>query len=615
MADESAAAVIKTGASAQAADKRPGLAQAQLLWQKATLAQRMLIAGLLVLVASTLVFIASSGNSKSGYKVLFANLSDGDGAAIIAALDQMNVPHQFTEGGAAILVPQESVYDTRLKLAGQGLPRGGNVGFELLDQQKFGASQFLEQVNYLRGLEGELGRTVSSMGQIKTARVHLAVPKATAFVRERPPPTASVVVTLYPGRSLGPNQLAAIARLVSSSVPGMKAQDVSIADTEGGVLSADKSRLDGINTEQLEYTRELESALTRRVSQLLEPLTGEGGFRAQVTVDLNFDEFERTSEVYGKNGTREQQAIRSEQSVNGSAETAGARGVPGALSNQPQDPPEAPIVNSMAGGGPGDVLMAPGNVETGISVLNNGEAPRTERMVNYEVDRAIERLKAGRGKITRVSAAVVLDHKPATQLGQGKVAFTEQELAQVEALVKDAVGFVANRGDTVSVVNLAFSEEPIVEPNFFTPDLAADLVRYAAIALAAILVYFAVLRPLIKPAKVAPPPPPPPTPSAAERFRAELAAKEEAWTLQQEALQAERRRQEAEARLAREEQQSRDAALHSSELAAKAQYDELVSYAQKFASDNTQETTNLLRAWLSGSSGVGAAPQAQEGQA
>ena len=611
MTDESAAAVIKTSASAQTAENRNWLAQVQQLWQKATIAQRLGVSGALVLLVSALLFSLASGNSKSGYKVLFANLSDGDGAAIIAALDQMNVPHQFTEGGAAILVPQESVYDTRLKLAGQGLPRGGNVGFELLDQQKFGASQFLEQVNYLRGLEGELGRTVASMGQVKNARVHLAVPKSTAFVRERPPPTASVVVTLYPGRTLGPNQLAAIARLVSSSVPGMKVENVSIADTEGGVLSTETSQTNGINKEQLQYTRELEAALTRRVSQLLEPLTGPDGFRAQVTVDLNFDQFERTSEVYGKNNNPDQQAIRSEQSINGGDAAASARGIPGALSNQPQDPPEAPVVNAMAGGGPGDVLVAPGDVETGLSVLNNANTPRTERMVNYEVDRAIERLTAGRGKITRVSAAVVLDNKRAPQVGQPKVAFTPQELAQVEALVRDAVGFVANRGDTVSVVNLAFSEEPVVEPNFLTPDLAADLIRYAAIALAGILVYLAVVRPLVKPPKVIPPPPVAPEPTPAERFRAELAAKEEAWTLQQEALQAERRRRDAEDRLVKEDEQNRLAAMHSNELAAKQRYDELVAYAQQFANDNSQEAANLLRAWLADTTGEAMSMQVQ----
>ena len=208
---------------------RQGLAR----WQALSIGARTVVGALLASVLLAVVFGASLGLKGKEYRVLFSNVSGADGAAIVAALQQMSVPYQFTEGGGAIMVPENVVYETRLKLAGQGLPKSGNVGFELLENQKFGTSQFVERVNYLRGLEGELSRSIASIGQVKSARVHLAVPKQTAFVREQERPSASVLITLYPGRVLDPAQSAAIARLVSSSVPGMSPQDVSILDSEG----------------------------------------------------------------------------------------------------------------------------------------------------------------------------------------------------------------------------------------------------------------------------------------------------------------------------------------------------------------------------------------------
>ena len=377
-------------------------------FQALTTNQRLLMgAGVLGLVLA-LGLAFSSAKSNSDYRVLFTNVNEGDGASIIAALQQMNVPYQFTEGGAAIKVPQSMVYETRLKLAGQGLPKAGNVGFELLENQKFGTSQFVERVNYLRGLEGELARSVGSMGQVKSARVHLAVPKPSAFVREQERPTASVILTLHPGRVLDPSQIAAVSRLVSSAVPGMKAQDVAIMDTEGGVLGSNASRLAGLDASQLKYTAEIENALASRLSAILEPLAGKEGFRAQVTVDVDFDERERTSETYGKNSPPNPQSIRSQQSVDAGGNRSDAGGIPGSLTNQPPVPPEAPIVNQVqtqADGTRPRNLRAPGSVETGVAVSDDSNF-RKEQTGNYEVDRAIENLESSKGKLIRVSAAV-----------------------------------------------------------------------------------------------------------------------------------------------------------------------------------------------------------------
>ena len=545
-----------------------------------------------LVVALSLVF--SAGRSNQDYRVLFSNVNEGDGAAIITALQQMNVPYQFTEGGGAITVPQSLVYETRLKLAGQGLPKAGNVGFELLENQKFGTSQFVERVNYLRGLEGELARSVSSLGQVKSARVHLAVPKPSAFVREQERPTASVILTLHPGRMLDGPQIAAIARLVSSAVPGMRVQEVSIMDTEGGILGSSASRQEGLDPSQLKYTSELEAALNRRVAAILEPLAGKDGFRAQVSVDLDFDERERTSETFGKNAPPNQ-AIRSQLSIESSGGKSGSGGVPGSLTNQPQESAKAPITTEAKG----ENLRAPGSVDTGASGSDEASS-RNEKTVNFEVDRAIERIKSSKGQLRRVSAAVVLDYKyekGAKVNATRSVAYTPQEIQQINALVRDAIGFVQRRGDTVSVANLPFSEEPVAveDTNRLTPDLLSQLIRYGAIALGLLFAYFAIARPLMRPVPL--PPIDPDLPNspqgrAAQRMREEIKDLDLSWAMDQEVKRAQELRVEKEIEAQMERMRER-------EVASKAKFDDVVAYATQYATDQAEDTALLLRAWVS----------------
>jgi len=539
--------------------------------------------------------VFSAGRSNQDYRVLFANVNEGDGAAIITALQQMNVPYQFTEGGGAITVPQGLVYETRLKLAGQGLPKAGNVGFELLENQKFGTSQFVERVNYLRGLEGELARSVSSLGQVKSARVHLAVPKPSAFVREQERPTASVILTLHPGRMLDGPQIAAIARLVSSAVPGMRVQEVSIMDTEGGILGNSASRQEGLDPSQLKYTSELEAALNRRVAAILEPLAGKDGFRAQVSVDLDFDERERTSETFGKNSPPDK-AIRSQMSIEASGGKSGSGGVPGSLSNQPQETAKAPITTEAKG----ENLRAPGSVDTGASGSDDASS-RNEKTVNYEVDRAIERIKSSKGQLRRVSAAVVLDYKyekGAKANASRSVAYTPQEIQQINALVKDAIGFVQRRGDTVSVANLPFSEEPaaaVEDASRLTPDLVSQLVRYGAIALGLLFAYFAIARPLMRPVPLPPIDPDlPDSPQgrAAQRMREEIKDLDLSWAMEQEVKRAQELRVEKEIEAQMERMRER-------EVASKAKFENVVAYATQYATDQPDDTALLLRAWVS----------------
>ncbi|MFM2189187.1 MAG: hypothetical protein RLZZ452_1143, partial [Pseudomonadota bacterium] len=393
------AAIAARAANAPAKTATPAkLRELIFRFSSLNLQQRLIVLAAGVLFLAAIIFVSLS-NRKDDYRVLFSSINERDGAAIVAALQQMNVPYKFTEGGAAILVPESSVYETRLKLAGQGLPKAGNVGFELLENQKMGTSQFVEQVNYQRGLEGELARSISSLSQVKSARVMLAIPKQTAFMREQEKPTASVVVTMHPGRFLDNQQVAAIANLVGSSVPNLGPANVTIVDSEGSLLAPNPQRSVGLDSTQLKYVAELEGALSKRVQAILEPVAGKENVRAQVTVDMDFGELERMEETFGRNTPPNQASIRSQQSNQGSTGSTGASGVPGALTNQPPGPGQAPLNTQAAGNNnPQNLNAPPGN--TGSGVTNT----RNDNVVNYELDRAIQRIKGEKGKVRRVSA-------------------------------------------------------------------------------------------------------------------------------------------------------------------------------------------------------------------
>jgi flagellar M-ring protein FliF len=451
------------------------------------------------LVAVLLAF--SITNSKSDYRVLFANINEADGSQIIASLTQMNVPYKFTPGGGAILVPEKMVYETRLKLAGQGLPKSGYVGFEVLENQKLGTSQFVEQVNYQRAVEGELARSIGSIAQIKSARVHLAVPKQTAFVREQDRPTASVVLQMYPGRFLEPQQVIAIQHLVSSSIPKLAPSQVTVVDQDGILLSQSSQRMETLDSSQLKYVAELENALAKRVSMLIDPIAGKDSVRAQVTVDMNFDERTRTEETFGKNSAPNAASVRSQQNMESSGAPAGSRGaVPGALTNQPPPQPTAPLTGPLAADNEARQLTSPSSASGGDS------AERRESTINYEVDRAIEVLKANKGQVKRISAAVVVNYKPAV-IKDGVVEkpaepYSPEELLQMTNIIRDAVGYNEKRGDTVSVANIPFAVGPTEEvPLLRQPEVIAlgkDLLQYGLILIALLLLYRAA-RNLFKP--------------------------------------------------------------------------------------------------------------------
>lgn len=485
-----------------AADTAP-LPQQQWLAQLNSLSQRQKLAAAAALAfAIALVIGAWSWTRTPDYSVLFANLEEHDGGTIITALQQRNVPYRIAAGGNAIMVPSGQVHDVRLQLAAEGLPKGGLVGFEVMENQRLGVSQFLEQVNYQRALEGELSRTVRSISSVASARVHLAMPKQSGFLRDEQKPSASVMVSLYPGRSLGESQIAGIVHLVASSVPKLANDDVSIVDQSGNLLTRapDAERHSGLSSTQLGYARDIEAAYLRRVESLLKPMIGEHNFRAQIAADIDFSRIEETAESYKPNPAPTQ-AIRSQQTSEQFSGVAGEGGVPGALTNQPPTPAEAPIVDP-----------AP----VGDEAANNNAQPinrNRSATLNYELDRSIQHIRHATGQIRKLSVAVVVRERSETMPnGQTRnVPLTPEEVQRITALVQSAVGYNAQRGDVVQVSSAPFAESETTppqelplwkDPEFMEPATIAG--KYLLLALALAFAYFAVIRPLIRTATVSP---------------------------------------------------------------------------------------------------------------
>lgn len=446
-------------------------------------------------------------SSKGNYKVLYANLADKDGGAILAQLSQMNVPYKHAEGGSAILVPADKVHDVRLKLASAGLPRGGTVGFELMDNAKFGQTQFQERLTFQRGLEGELTRSIEGLAAVQSARVHLALPNQNGFFREQQKPSASVLLTLHPGRALDRAQIAGIIHLVSSSVPELNPKAVSVLDQTGALVSgsADATGQGGLDAQQLQYVAQVEGSFTKRVLDLLEPVVGRDNLRAQVTADVDFSQSESTSEAYAPNQGRDAQAtVRSQQTVEASnSSNTQPGGVPGATTNQPPTPATAPINGTAQ------------PLQTANAGAAGSGSNKREATTNYEVDKTVRVTRNATGTVKRLNAAVVVNHRSVTD-AKGKttsVPLTPEELEKLTTLVKESVGFNAERGDSVKVVNAPFQVDKVVVedvPLWKQPevqDLLRTLAVPGALALLAMIVVFGAVRPAIKAAQTPKPAP------------------------------------------------------------------------------------------------------------
>ncbi|UJD95159.1 flagellar basal body M-ring protein FliF [Lelliottia amnigena] len=393
------------------------------------------------------------------YRTLYSNVSDQDGGAIVTQLTQLNIPYRFADNGGAIEVPADKVHELRLRLAQQGLPKGGAVGFELLDQEKFGISQFSEQINYQRALEGELARTIETLGPVKTARVHLAMPKPSLFVREQKNPSASVTVTLEPGRALDEGQISAVTHLVSSAVAGLPTGNVTVVDQSGHLLTQSNTSSRDLNDAQLKYANDVEGRIQRRIEAILGPIVGSSNIHAQVTAQINFDNKEQTEEQYSPNGDAAQAVMRSRQ-LNTTEQIGGQNpgGVPGALSNQPAPANSAPISTPPANQQNGQQNGQQNNQQQQTTSTAANAGPRNSsrnETTNYEVDRTIRHTKMNVGDVQRLSVAVVVNYKT---LPDGKpLPLTTDQMKQIEDLTREAMGFTEKRGDSLNVVNSPFT--------------------------------------------------------------------------------------------------------------------------------------------------------------
>lgn len=437
------------------------------------------------------------------YRVLFSNLGDKDAGAIVAQLSQMNVPYRYTEGGGAIMIPADQVHDVRLRLATQGLPKGSIAGFEVMDNSKFGITQFQERVNYQRALEGELTRSIQGLSAVQDARVHLALPNQNGFFREQQKPSASVIVNLHPGRMLDRTQIAGIVHLVASSVPELDPSSVSVLDDSGKLLSQSPDGKDSpVDIQQLMYQQQLEKQYVQRILDILEPVVGKGNVKAQVTADIDFSQSESTSELHMPNqGEAASPAVRSQQLLEstGAPKDLPPTGVPGATTNQPPQVAAAPI------NGQAQPLRTAEEQQRAFMQIPGS---KREVVTNYEVDKTVRVTRSSTGNIRRMTAAVVVNYLPGQPLEAGGVAtpqpMTEQQQAQMLALVRETIGFNAERGDSVNLMNTPFQQEPRVAsdlPVWQQPETIA-LVKTVGwplgFVLGALILMFGVVRPLIK---------------------------------------------------------------------------------------------------------------------
>ncbi|MEE8728817.1 MAG: flagellar basal-body MS-ring/collar protein FliF [Rahnella inusitata] len=442
------------------------------------------------------------------YKVLFSNLNDKDGGAVVTQLTQMNIPYQFSDNGGAVLIPADKVYETRLKLAAAGLPKGGAVGFELMDQEKFGISQFSEQINYQRALEGELSRTIETLGPVSSARVHLAIPKPSLFVREQKNPSASVTLNLQPGRALDDGQINAIVYMVSSSVSGLPPASVTVVDQSGHLLTQSDSNGRDLNASQLKYANEVEGRLQRRIEAILQPVVGNGNVHAQITAQIDYATREQTDENYQPNGAADKAAVRSRQlstsdQIGGSA----VGGVPGALSNQPAPAATAPVTTPAPANTANGAQNQAANGQNAAqnSTANRSTVPsnsRRDETTNYEVDRTITHTQHSAGAVQRLSAAVVVNYQTGAD-GKSKP-LTDEQLKKIDDLVREAMGFSTERGDTLNVVNTPFNEasDDSAELPFWKQqaffDQLIDAGRWLLVLIVAWLLWRKMVRPMLR---------------------------------------------------------------------------------------------------------------------
>ena len=446
--------------------------------KRLTLVQQIVAAGIVVLMLGGLLAIIFMGG-KTNYNVLFSGLAPEDAASVVTKLKEQNIDYQLAENGTVILVPKGQVYDTRLSMAGQGLPRGGGVGFELFDKSSLGTTDFVQRLNYQRALQGELARTIRQFSQVKDARVHIATPKESVFIEDSKPPSASVSLTMVGRGKLATNEIQAIVNLVASAIPGLTSENITVVDTAGRLLFRKEGDEDSLQTaSQLEYQMKIEKTLRSKVESMLEEVVGVDRASARVTVDIDFSQEERTEENYDPEG----QVIRSEQLIteqDGGGESAG--GIPGV---------KGQLATFTEAGGAGG----------GVAGLRRNNVVR-----NYEISRITRRIQGASGVVKRLSVAVMVDGT--YDEGEGKdgeitrtyIPRKPDEIARFVKMTKNAIGYDPERGDQVEVVSMPFHISSLVEPKPDPMEKWRSLLEKVAMPLVLLIVAGAFLMFVVKP--------------------------------------------------------------------------------------------------------------------
>ncbi len=444
-----------------------------------------IIAGFIGIVLVFLILILTSKGPV--YGTLFSDLREEDASRIVEKLKEMKVEYKLKNGGRTILVPVDKVYELRLSLISQGLPGGGTVGFEIFDKTKFGVTDFVQNINYIRALQGELARTIMSMDEVRFARVHLAIPKKTLFAEEEKKPSASVVVTLKRGASLSREQVRAIVLLVSRSVEDLDPKNVTVIDSTGKVLTEEEEEEEKLTATQIALQRRVERDLERKIIKLLEPVLGPGKVIAKVSCTLNFRKVEMYQEIYDPDSI----SIRSEEILKETKTGRSIGGIPGVASNIP----------------PGTTKQ-----KTPLPLYT-----KEKRITNYEISRTTSKIKEPLGTIKRLSISVLVDGTYKEEGGKRVfVPRSREELTKIEDLVKKAVGFDPQRGDQIAVNCIPFEVKPekkvtmkdIILSLVTSKDFVLGFIKYFTIIIVSLLFFIFVVKPFISWLKTVLAPPP-----------------------------------------------------------------------------------------------------------
>lgn len=430
------------------------------------------------------------------YQPVVGDLSSYNPQDVTTILDKAGIDYKMDPRTSALLVPSDQVYEARLKLAAEGVTDQKALGYELLDQEQgLGTSQFMETISYRRSLEGELARTIGAMRGVRSARVHLAIPERSVFIRDARAPSASVFLEVFAGRRLGDEQIAAVVNLVAGSVPMMNKDGVTVVDQNGNLLTGEDSHSAGDQLkDQYDYTRKVEERLSQRVASLIGPIVGDGRFRTEVSADLDFAANEQAQELFNP----DQQAIRSERELTErNSGSGGAQGIPGALSNQP---PGNATVPQQTNANNGQQAGQNGQAQAPQAPVNE----RREATRNYEIDRTVSYRRGEWGAVKRLTVALAVDDMKVVDPNTGEVSYQpwpEQELQRLNMLVRDAVGYSAARGDSVTVMNTAFAPESQVAvetPAFWEQPWFWDLMKQVLAGLVILILVLGLLRPTLK---------------------------------------------------------------------------------------------------------------------